>query len=151
MHLTDKFKQLHSDMERNQVNQRDLDKCYKTSWFLSHKLRIAMVDIQREKLSGLVEFDETYVGGESSGTRDRGAANKIIIAIAYEIKEKSLERIRLQVIKDCSAKSLDEFIDNNISKGSTVKTDAWSGYCNVKDNGFAHTVVNIKVKITRSQ
>ena len=39
---------------------------------------------EREKLSGRVEVDEFFVGGQRSGKRSRGAENKIIVAVGVE-------------------------------------------------------------------
>jgi len=44
---------------------------YQTAWAWLHKLRRAMVRPGRDRLSGLVEVDETYVGGEEVGVRGR--------------------------------------------------------------------------------
>ena len=42
---------------------------YETAWTWLHKLRRAMVRPDRDRLSGLVEIDETYVGGDAEGPR----------------------------------------------------------------------------------
>jgi transposase-like protein len=47
---------------------------YRTAWAWLHKLRCAMVRPGRERLSGIVEVDETYIGGQKPGKRGRGAA-----------------------------------------------------------------------------
>jgi hypothetical protein len=39
---------------------------YKTAWLMLQKLRNAMVRVGREELTGTVEVDETYVGGQES-------------------------------------------------------------------------------------
>lgn len=49
--------------------QRQLDVSYRTAWLLLHKLRRAMVAPEREKLRGVVEMDETWVGGLQTGLR----------------------------------------------------------------------------------
>ena len=52
----------------------------------------------REKLSGTVEIDETFIGGSKSGTRGRGAEGKSLVIVAVEDKEElGFGRIRLQV------------------------------------------------------
>ena len=53
--------------------QRDLECSYKTAWYLSHRIREAMMLGNRtaEKLSGSVEMDETYVGGKFDRRRKR--------------------------------------------------------------------------------
>jgi len=57
---------------------------YKTAWALLHKLRRAMVRPGRERLSGLVEVDEAFWGGEESGVRGRRAPEKILLLVAAE-------------------------------------------------------------------
>lgn len=115
---------------------------YKTAWTWLHKLRRAMVRPDREKLSGILEVDETFYGGEKSGKRGRGAEGKSIIGIAVEDKEKNgIGRIRLNILNDASANSLEKFIENNIEKGSTIKTDDWNGYNNLKNIKYKHEIV----------
>ena len=63
-----------------------------------HKLRVAMVRPGREQLSGIVEVDETYIGGEKSGKRGRGAAGKALILIMAEDDDGKFGRIRLSRI-----------------------------------------------------
>ena len=59
---------------------------YQTAWTWLHKLRRAMVRHGRDKLQGVVEVDEAYIGSpESGGKRGRGTENKILAAIAVEI------------------------------------------------------------------
>ena len=57
---------------------------YHTAWEWLHKLRRAMVRPGRDRLSGVVEMDETLLGGERSGKRGRGAEGKILVLIAAE-------------------------------------------------------------------
>ena len=45
---------------------------YQTAWLWLHKLRKAMVRPKREKLSGVVEVDETFIGGQESGAGKQG-------------------------------------------------------------------------------
>ena len=50
---------------------------YETAWTCLHKLRRAMVRPGRDRLAGVVEVDETYIGGERPGKRGRGAAVRL--------------------------------------------------------------------------
>lgn len=59
---------------------------YQTAWTWLHKLRRAMVRPGRDRLRGLVEVDETYVGGHEDGVIGRGAKAKALVAIAVEKK-----------------------------------------------------------------
>src|SRR3954470_9912080 len=86
---------------------------YQTAWSWLHKLRKAMVRPDREPLAGRVEADETYVGGPRPGKRGRGAAGKTLVAGAVEAGQaggRRLGRLRLAVVPDASAASLEGFL-----------------------------------------
>ena len=87
-----------------------------------------MIRPGREQLGGLVEVDETTLGGPKPGKRGRGAAGKALIAVAVE--DKGIEgfgRIRMQRIPDFSSDSLNGFVASYVAPGSEIRTDAWSG------------------------
>ncbi len=119
-------------------------------WRWLHKLRRAMVRPGRDNLSGTVEIDETYIGGERSGKRGRGAENKALVAVAVEDKSetsstgKGIGRIRLQHISDASSESLIEFINTHVQVGSRIRTDGWSAYQAISLMGYQHIVVSSK-------
>ena len=114
---------------------------YETVWIWLHKLRKAMVRPGRDRLSGTVEVDETYIGGRRSGKRGRGAAGKTLVFIAVEDKDEHFGRIRLRRISNASAASLTPTVQDNIKPGSIVRTDDWSGYGRLATVGYQHTVV----------
>lgn len=111
-----------------------------TAWTWLHKIRKAMVNPNRTKLSGTVEIDETYLGGEAIGKHGRGAENKVLVAVAVELDGKKLGRCRMKIIADASAKSLHPFIQENVEAGSHLVTDGWSGYSGVESHGFTREV-----------
>lgn len=111
---------------------------YSTAWSWLQKLRSCTIRKEREKLSGKVEADEFYLGGQRSGKRGRGAQNKCAVAIAVERKGRKLGRLRVQVIEDCSAGELTPFAQGNVEPGSTVVTDGWKGYSELKGLGYEH-------------
>ena len=118
---------------------------YHTAWKWLHRLRRAMVRPGRDSLCGTVEVDETYIGGERSGKRGRGAENKALVVIVVEDKGgstgKGMGRIRLQHIPDASAKSLIGFITTHVANGSLIRTDGWGGYDSLPAAGYRHVVV----------
>lgn len=114
---------------------------YQTAWEWLHKLRRAMVRPGREKLSGKVEADETYVGGEKSGKRGRGAEGKELVVIAVEVTEERIGRIRLHRVPDASGQSLETAIQEMVEKASLVQTDGWRGYNQLKAKGYSHEIV----------
>lgn len=118
---------------------------YHTAWQWLQKLRRAMVRPGREKLSGLVEVDETYVGGKKPGKRGRGAEGKALVGIAVEDKgEDGIGRIRLRHLEDASSASLTPFVKGVVQQGSTIRTDDWLGYNALTENGFRHIVIQSK-------
>jgi len=117
-------------------------KSYETAWTWLHKIRTAMVVPTRSKLSGTVEVDETFIGGESAGKRGRGAGNKTLVAVAVELDGKRLGRVRLSIIKDASKQSLHGFIKENIEAGSKLVTDDWTGYFGIEDEGYSREIYN---------
>jgi hypothetical protein len=117
---------------------------YQTAWTWLQKLRRCTICKDREKLSGRVEVDEFVIGGQKSGKRGRGAEGKTIVAAAVERddKKKQIGRIRLQVILDYSADSLETFITENVQPGSHIATDSWSSYSSILKEQYHHVLTN---------
>lgn len=116
---------------------------YETAWAWLHKLRRAMIRPGRDRLSGIVEVDETYVGGIEEGVAGRKTERKAIVAIAAEMNHGRLGRVRLQVVPDVSRPSLLGFVEAAVEPGSLVTTDGWSAYRKLETSGYAHHVTNI--------
>ncbi len=112
---------------------------YQTAWTWLHKLRRAMVQPGREMLSGCVEVDETYIGGEEEGTRGRKTDNKSIVAIAIEVHSpKGFGRVRLRQVPDVSASSLVGFVKDVVATDTVVVTDGWRAYLGLSAHGYNH-------------
>lgn len=120
---------------------------YETVWMWLHKLRTAMVRPGRERLSGTVEVDETYIGGVRTGKRGRGAEGKALVAVAVEDKDGEIGRIRLARIADASAGSLMRFITENVEAGSLIRTDGWRAYGSLPERGFGHEVARKSAEV----
>jgi hypothetical protein len=111
---------------------------YKSAWLLVRKLRRAMVDPDREPLTGLVEVDETSLpfrakDGPVRAKPGRSHEGRLLVAGAVEIRGKAPGRARLAVVGDYSAATLGGFVAGNVAPGSTVVSDGWSGYVRLKD------------------
>ena len=101
-------------------------------------------------LSGVIEADETHIGGPAKDKKGRGvvkSANKSLIVGAVEIvtyktkngnAQEKAGRIRLQKIRTASQKEIKSFLTNNVALGSKIKSDGWSGYSNDALNGYKH-------------
>jgi len=119
---------------------------YQTAWTWLHKFRRLMVLDGRSKLHGIVEVDEVFLGGKTSGKRGRGAEGKSLIAVAVEINGRKTGRMRLAKIPNASGEILNEFVENNIEKPATVITDAWTGYSGLSNIGYTHEIQNATAK-----
>ena len=121
---------------------------YQTAWSWLHKIRRAMVRPERAPLAARVEADETYVGGPRPGAPGRGAAGKSVVAGAVEsgrgrAKGRRLGRLRLAVVDDVSARSLQGFLGQNVARPATVATDGWAGYRGLQAAGYRHEPLNL--------
>src|SRR3954467_2929209 len=118
---------------------------YGTAWTWLHKLRKAMVRPDRQPLAERVEADETHVGGPRPGKRGRGAAGKTLVGGAVEAgrgkaRGRRLGRLRLAILADASAASLDAFLAANVARPATVATD---GYLGLPAAGYDPEPVNV--------
>jgi len=109
---------------------------YKTAWAILHKLRRAMVRPGRDRLTGIVEVDETYWGGKEPGVTGRGAEEKALIIVGAQEEGNGIGRIRLRPIPDLTRTSLHGFIAEAIEPGSTVRTDGLPAYLGL--SGYVH-------------
>lgn len=126
---------------------------YETAWLMQHKIRKAMLDRdQGYTLSGLVEVDEGYVGGEEHGEarKGRGAKSKSVVAVAVEHRAEGQPGrtpipgfAALSVLPNAGSKSLDGFLKDKIEPGTHVLTDGWNGYWHVERLGFVHTATEL--------
>lgn len=129
--------------QKNGVSALGLQKAlglgsYHTAWEWLHKLRRAMVRPNRDKLSGIVEVDETFVGGVREGKRGRGAEGKTLVFIAVEKVAGQMGRIRLKTIPNATGESLLHATQSTIKQGSTVCSDGWDAYNILNKNGYIH-------------
>ena len=103
---------------------------YQTAWAMLHRVRSVLVRPGRDCLSGTVEVDETFIGGDEpglSGGRARG--KKVLVGVAVErIDPRGFGRCRMAVLVDASANSLRAFLLDNVEPGATVITDGWQPY-----------------------
>ena len=116
-----------------------------TGWRMGMQIRKAMSEAaQRDLLAGVVEMDESYIGGKhrpGSGPRPkrgRGSQNKTPVV---GMRERG-GRIRARVTKDAKQRTLETLVRENIdTKNTVLMTDQWSGYLHMS-RMVDHRVVN---------
>ena len=119
---------------------------YKTAWTWLHKLRRAMVRVGRDRLTGSIEVDETYVGGLEAGVRGRQTETKALVVIAAQEDGAGIGRIRMRCVPDASAKSLMAFVEDSVEPGSLIHTDGWPAYDSAESKGYRHRVTVLSGK-----
>lgn len=122
--------------------ERTIGTSYQVAWMMLQRFRVAMVNTDRNQLSGDVEVDETFVGGEEHGGKRGRGTTKSIVVIAVEIRQpKGIGRIRMRHIPDASGDSLLPFVRDMVAPGSVVRTDGWSGYNGLTDYGYTRDIL----------
>ncbi len=97
----------------------------KSAWFMGHRIRFAMTQSpMSEKLSNIVEADETYVGGKARGKRGRGAENKTKV---FSLIQRDGEA-RFFKVEDVKGKTLKKLIKENVIDTAHVMTDEFKAY-----------------------
>jgi transposase-like protein len=119
----------------------------KTAWSMAHRVRAALMDKEFQKLMGIVEVDETVVGGKAKnrhkddrfdGTKGTGGSGKAIVAGAVSRKGNIVAR----VIANVRAETLETFVHESVSTDvSLVCTDKWVGDKHL-DKEFPHGIVD---------
>jgi transposase-like protein/IS1 family transposase len=120
---------------------------YKTAWYMCHRIRTALQDKEFKKLMGVVEVDESFIGGKAKnrhkddrfdGTKGTGGSGKAVVAGAVQRKGNIVAR----VVKNVKADTLTKFIEESVStKVSLVCTDKWVAYKHLGEK-FPHGVVD---------
>lgn len=120
---------------------------YQTAWAMLHRLRRAMIRPGRERLHGLVEVDEVFVGRsppnkvrdtkEKQQLAEKREALRSIVMVAVEIKApKGFGRIRLKRVTNKSEKAVLPFVLDAVEPGSVVRTDGSAAYRKLDKRGY---------------
>jgi transposase-like protein len=126
-------------MSANQL-KRTLDVSYKTAWYLCHRIRAAMYEVNPTLLDGIVEVDETYVGGKKRGIGS-GNYRKYKTTVIGAVKRGG--GVRLKVIQRNDRKTLHGFIKKVTSPTTeAIYTDENKAYPGIGDADTRHETVN---------
>ena len=125
--------------------ERTLGVAYRTAWYLCHRIREAMgnAPLTGPTLLGVVEVDETYVGGKKKG-RGRGyKGNKVIIAGAIQREG----MVRLERIPNVKKATLHDFIGRTVKdEAEAIYTDELKSYLGIADHDTRHETVNHSIE-----
>jgi transposase-like protein len=114
---------------------------YETAWAWLQKLRRAMVRPDRDRLSGLVEIDETFVGGVSVG-KPGASTDKVPVQIAVErVSDTKLGRVRFAIADAPGSLDLVEFACDVVEPGSAIRTDGARMLRRLTERGYDHDYV----------
>jgi transposase-like protein len=128
--------------------QRTLGISYKTAWYLCHRVRAAMAATDKPMLSGKIEVDETYVGGQPRfkgphNKRGRGTKKRPVLGIRQRNGD-----LRLLHVKNVTARAIEDFMRENMGEDVEVLfTDEYSIYKGVaRRMNLRHKVVQHSTK-----
>jgi hypothetical protein len=123
----------------------------KTAWLMAHKIRVALIEPE-EKLGGIVEVDETFIGGKAKNKhadkRDglpgpTAGGKRAIIAGAVRRKGNVVAR----VVANVKTATLEAFVSEAVShKVSLLCTDQWVGYHGLSKKGYPHATIDHAAK-----
>ena len=125
---------------------RALKVTQKTSWFMDHRIRLAMQTGSFEKVSGEFEVDESFIGGlarnmhknKKAKITGTGGAGK---AIVMGLLDRKTKKIRLRHVANTQRETLQGVVREYVEGGSYVYSDAWVAY-NGLDREYIHQVID---------
>lgn len=120
----------------------------KTAWFLNHRIRVMLTNNAPELLDGIVEVDETYVGGSLSNkhasekNKLKGIDNKTMVLGAVQRKGS----VKTKVIPQTNIENITDAVKEFIAPNSTMVTDEHHAYNRLEKEGYNHKKVNHRDK-----
>ena len=125
--------------------KRSLAISYKTSWYLCHRIRRAVLEVSASLLKGIVEIDESYIGGKKRHVGSGNLDNKTMVLGAVE--RGGAIRLKVEQRKKASKKVLHAFIQETTHpQTERLMTDENPAYLGIADENTTHETVNHKAE-----
>jgi transposase-like protein len=121
--------------------ERDMGVSYKTAWYLNHRIRKAMDEGVGDLFTGIVEIDETYIGGKFDKRRKRAKWDKEAV---FGIIERDSGRVHAKHLagrNHLNSWQVGAEIDAVVDQSAHVMTDESRLYANLERRGFKHDIV----------
>ena len=123
--------------------KRQIGVSYPTAWLMHHKIMTAMAtrDAQH-RLSGAVQVDDAYLGGERAGGKaGRGSENKIPFVAAVSLNDDGYPRyVKLTPVAGFTSEAILKWAKAKLAPGADVLSDGLACFAAVTDAGCTHTV-----------
>jgi len=123
--------------------ERQIGCTYKCAWRIAHELRKLMANADYHgPMKGHVEIDETFVGGKPrlgqprKGKDGRGTHKAVVFGM---VERKGI--IRAGTAANTKQSTLEPIILTNVQRGSTISTDEWGAYNDLKNAPYKHGTV----------
>jgi transposase len=127
--------------------ERTLNVCYKTALRMAHQIKILMADKSKDKLTGIVQVDECYIGMDLRNKhRKQRAEMRLNNETKFDNKTPVMgfindkKEIRFEVMTDI--KSYKERVKANVDKSAILVTDSHTGYSGLNLHYVKHEVLN---------
>ena len=121
------------------------------AWYFKRKVQAAMQSQGRTKLSGIVQVDDTVIGGFEPGAvgRSKGKRRSVQLAVEVEPTDEGAGKVNMKnanavIIDDYSSKELSSGIEKMIDQRAAVVTDEWTAYPNAVGDRFQITMPSDK-------
>ncbi len=112
---------------------------YRSAWFMCHRIRFALQDIEpNDKLNGIVEADETYIGGKKRGMGRRYVGNKTVVVSLVERGG----RVHSQIVHKVTGDALGRLLKQHVAKSAHLNTDESPLYKRTGRAFASHDTVN---------